>query len=293
MDRTQLYQFTEPREILAQIFQEKRGHNPNFSLRAWSRSLGFRNPSYLSDVMRGKIRLKPKLAIKIAKTLGISEDEQRYFEALVYHHNASDETEKEFFAATMRKYRPEILFEEVDESSFFTWAKSWLYFIADEVPALKDFKEDYGYLARRIGEDVTPQMMERALKDLEAQGILQRDAKGRLKKKQAFNVQPHDSREKLRLIYEKCGKKFTEKGVLARFEQPINETYFGFDPCPIRRSDIPKIIDWLRDTLRECRKFEAKPESGEDIFLFELSFFNLTPGNPVGAGGIEPPTPAV
>ncbi len=279
MEPGRLFQMEDPREILVQIFQEKKERNPSFSIRAWSRQLGFRNPSYLSEVLRGKIRLQPKLAMKISRSLDLPEEEKRYFEALVFLANANSDAEKNFFAATIKKYRPEIEFEKVEED-YLTWIKSWIYWLMDEIIFLKDFREDPATIARRIGPDVTPQMIELAIQDMLQHKLLERDAKGRLIRRHAHYIPERKTLRNQKLYFEKVGKKFSERGEAARLTQLPEEVYFRSMARPVRKKDIPKIRKALGDFCMSLRKFDPPQGSADEIFAIDLSFFKLTLGEP-------------
>lgn len=279
MESGKFFQQSDPREILVQIFQEKREKNPSFSLRAWSRQLGFRHPSYLSQVMRGKIRLQPKLAMKISRSLDISEEEKRYFEALVFYTNANTESEKEFFSATIKQFRPEKDLKEV-ESDYLIWIKSWVYWLMDEIIFLKDFRDDPAYLAKRIGHDVTPQMIALALKDMLEHGYVERGAKGRLVRPHVHYLPERDTLNKQKLYFEKVGKKFDERGEAARLMQPPNEVYFRSVARAIRRRDIPKIRERLNEFFLELREFDPRRGEADELFAFDIAFFKLTLGKP-------------
>ncbi len=274
-----LFQLKDPKEILIQIFQEKKERNQSFSIRAWSRQLGFKNPSYLSEVLRGKTRLQPELAMKIAHSLDIPDDEKKYFEALVFYHNANSESERDFFAAAIKKFRPEREFKKVEEN-YLHWAKSWVYWPIDEIIFLKDFREDPSSIAKRIGNDVTPQMVELAIRDMLAHKVLERDAKGRLIRSHINYIPERTTLQQQKLYYERVGKKFAELGAVARLTQPPEEVYFRSVARPFCKKDLPKIRKALRDFCNGLREFEPKQGSADEIFALDISFFRLTLGQP-------------
>ncbi|OGQ23184.1 MAG: hypothetical protein A3I05_02820 [Deltaproteobacteria bacterium RIFCSPLOWO2_02_FULL_44_10] len=275
-----LFQYTDPREILVQIFQDKKERNPAYSIRAWARQLGFKTPSYLSDVLRGKTPLKPELALKIARILDVPEDERRYFETLVFHASASSDGEREFYEATLKKYRPD---EQIKEFSndFFDRAKSWVYWLTDEMIFLKDFRENYAYLAKRIGDDVTPQMVEIAMKEEEEIGLLQRNNKGEIIRKERYWVPLRDTVRKQNIYHEKVRRKFAERAVDACTSQPPEETFFLSSARPIRKKDIPKIKEFLMQMIRDLtQEFQPKQGDADEVFAVDVSFFRLTLGEP-------------
>ncbi|PIR23654.1 MAG: hypothetical protein COV44_01660 [Deltaproteobacteria bacterium CG11_big_fil_rev_8_21_14_0_20_45_16] len=57
-----LFEFSEARDWLAEVFRQKKMKNSRFSLRAWSKQLGFSSSNMLSMILRKERRLGPETA---------------------------------------------------------------------------------------------------------------------------------------------------------------------------------------------------------------------------------------
>lgn len=73
-----IYQYTDIKEYLIGIFNEKKKRNPLFSLRSWSRFLGYNSPSYISQVLAGERTVNAGLVESICASEGLTEQESHY-----------------------------------------------------------------------------------------------------------------------------------------------------------------------------------------------------------------------
>ena len=175
----EVFQYKNPNEILARAFEEKKAKNPLFSIRSWSKHLGFKTPSYLADVLSGKRKLKPNLALRLSESLGLERDGKEYFETLVFLENAQSDSEREFYQRAIDRITPQgetrqIEFPVID----------WRDLHIEELPCLKDFKEDYEYLAKRTGLGHTAQALQLGIDRALKAGTLVRDKNGKIMRPQ-------------------------------------------------------------------------------------------------------------
>lgn len=97
----EVFSFENPVHYVLAAFEHKKKKNDRFSIRAWSKQLGFANPSFLSDVLRGRRKLQIGLAEKIAINLKLPEDQRRYFEILVLRLNSRSELERSVYSTVL------------------------------------------------------------------------------------------------------------------------------------------------------------------------------------------------
>jgi uncharacterized protein (TIGR02147 family) len=276
MKESAIYQYSDPREILVFLYQQKKNHNALFSLRAWSKKLGFRNPSLLSDIMNGKRRVTNEFALKISDSLELTTDEKRYFEALVFRANAKSDEERSFFQAALEKFRPQ------DRGHFFDLGQNpqishWYYGVLDEMPALQDFKQDYQYLAKRLGPEITPQTIEIALKELLRLGMLKEDDRGNIYRPQKNLYRPQSDEDKPEApMLRSFRRRFIEKAVSAMEEQPVRESVFKVYNMPIKMKDFPKIRMYLlEDVVDHLTDYEVS-KNADEVYCLNLQYFRIT-----------------
>ena len=278
MNNELIFRITDSKEILNISFEEKKRKNPQFSIRAWSKKLHFKNPSYLSEVLRGKRKMKPDFALRISSSLDLSEDGRRYFEALVFLENSTSQTEKEFYTSMLEKIRPQKQAERLDESvsSF----KTWVYFFMDDITLLKDFRDDPVYLAKRLGPDVSPHIVELALKDALRIGLIKKNNRGKYERTKIAFIATNSPEERER-AYEQYKKASWKRAEEAYLTQPIEKTRFAHFYLPIRKESFETIRQYLDEVRADIRKrFEATPGTAEEIYALELNLYKITLGDP-------------
>src|SRR3989338_5406897 len=143
------YKFTDPREFLASVFKEKQRKNPKFSLRSWSKQLGFQSPSVLSMVLRGERKLQLDRLTKIADALSLSILEKQYLQVLNLYSNATKSSEKQLYADLLNQIRPDQEFSTLHLDQF-RLISDWYHFAIYEMVDLKDFKLDYDFISQKL-----------------------------------------------------------------------------------------------------------------------------------------------
>lgn len=83
LEPTDVYGYEDYRGFLRDRFAELQARNPAFSQRGLARKAGIANPGFFNEVIKGRRRLSPAAALKMAGGLDLSPGETEYFSALV------------------------------------------------------------------------------------------------------------------------------------------------------------------------------------------------------------------
>lgn len=122
----------EWREFLAREFSERKSRNPNYSLRAYAKALDL-SPAHLSLILAGKRKVKPKSAMVLAQTLGLTPGE-------VVHWSTGSKKLK-------------VASRELSTEEFYPISE-WYYFA---IRGLADFKDNVAsakWIAGKLGLDL-------------------------------------------------------------------------------------------------------------------------------------------
>jgi len=144
----ELFSFSDPIEFLSACFQKRRSLNPRYSLRAWSRQLGYNTPSYLAQVMKGERTLKPELAEKMSSHLRLSKKQKRYFDLLVILKNERVASQRAFLQKLLMKTAKEKDFSWQQIDAFHAMSK-WYHVAILEMVELKDFDPTPSAICKR------------------------------------------------------------------------------------------------------------------------------------------------
>lgn len=125
--------------ILKGVFFKRQSKNPNYSLRAFAKSLGISHTS-LSFIFSGKRDINPKFVSKVVDKLDLNFRQRKLFLAEHSHtiNNSSSEAE------------PAEEFNMIDHDKF-SMISEWQHYAILTLLETKDFKMDYSWIAKRLG----------------------------------------------------------------------------------------------------------------------------------------------
>lgn len=100
-----IYQYTDYRRLLKDLFSELKRRNPRFSYRVFNRLAGIKSSSFLKLVMEGKRNLAEEGIAKVIRGFRLVEAEARHFELLVRFNQAKTEVEKDVYSLGLNRSR--------------------------------------------------------------------------------------------------------------------------------------------------------------------------------------------
>jgi uncharacterized protein (TIGR02147 family) len=146
-----IFAFEDPVDYLNFTLRERQKDNPNFSLRAWARQLGYENPSYLSHVLKRERKLKMPLASRLATSLKLQGKPKKYFELMVLSQSSTTVEERQVYTGMLRGARPKRA-RAVNSLSveLFSMVSEWYHWAILDMPLLRGFRSDPAYIADRL-----------------------------------------------------------------------------------------------------------------------------------------------
>jgi uncharacterized protein (TIGR02147 family) len=102
--RPDVFQFVEYRVYLAEFVDWRLKGNSHFSKRAFSQKY-FGSTGILYEVILGRRDLGPKLRVRCAAALALTDKENEYFELLVQHNQAKQDLERNFLFERLSRFR--------------------------------------------------------------------------------------------------------------------------------------------------------------------------------------------
>ena len=270
-EKLSVFAFDDPVPFRRETLAAKKRRHPGFSLRAWSRQLGFRTPSYLSDVLSGHRPLRPALAARVAANLRLDGSEAERFDLLVLRSRARDPKERARYDRLLRRVplepRPNRL--TLDR---FALVAEWYHWVPLELVGLPDFRPDPRWLSRRLGDRVRPELVATGLRRLLRLGLVRKSADGRWERVEgvafAGDAVPSE-------CVRKHHRQFLEKAKRALDEQPTAERDFRGSTFVFS----PDRVEEARAVIREChRQLRALATSGgeREVYRFGTQLFRLT-----------------
>jgi uncharacterized protein (TIGR02147 family) len=266
-----VYEFQTASDFLKHVLLEKKHKNPLFSVRAWSKHLGFTSASMLASVLREDRRLKPALAIKIGRTLGLSEEERKYFEILALLENAQTLEEKAIYEDVLNFLRPRHEYLNVELEKF-KLISDWYHSVILEMINLKGFLGELNFITSRIIGGLPAVTLQKAVVRLRALGLLKvrRDGKWVRTPKEPYSGEDVPN-EAIRNHH----SQMLDRAKLAIAEQSVTERVFWGSSIAIRLSDFNKVEKLIQQFHRQVHKLESKGDADE-VYRLNTQFFKLT-----------------
>lgn len=229
--------------------------NPRYSRRAFARFLKL-SPGELSEILRRKRPITPKLILKVSRALGLSRGEVEHL-LLSAQHDPSRSS-----VSSTNLVVPEEIFEVVS---------TWYHFAILNLMDCQDFSWDPRHISARLGISIGQSIS--AMQQLQRVGLVELEKKGSGPARRADHVFTLDQipSQAIRSYH----SQMLEKAKEALIFQSVNDRDISGISFTCRRRDIVYIkrdIAKFQDEL--AAKYEARP--GEEVYHIEVALFRLT-----------------
>ncbi|HKP94456.1 MAG TPA: TIGR02147 family protein [Fibrobacteria bacterium] len=155
-----IFQYLEYRIYLADFVEWKQSGNAHFSKRAFSQKY-FGSTGILYAVIQGDRDLGPKLRVRCAAALALSEKENEYFDLLVQHNQARQDLERNFLFEKLSRFRNSKPWV-VAEKQYKYYAK-WYYAVVFSYFGLDKKKSTPKEIAAEIFPPLTEKQVQEAI----------------------------------------------------------------------------------------------------------------------------------
>lgn len=276
MSRSLIYNFVDPIEYLNFEFAYKQDKNPKFSLRSWSKQLGYKNPSLLSQILKHKRSLNLKNSSNFIRNLNLEGSAKRYFELLVLYKQSKSIEEKKIYLDLLEKQRPNSssALEQMSIDTF-RFISDWYHVAILELINLKDFKDNPLWIKKALGGSIPVTEIEKAIKRLINLNLIEVTKSNKLKRRKTSLILS-DS-EIVSEAINSYHKQMIEKAKSALDSQPLKERDFRGSTICIKSTDFNKIKDLIKKFHSEVVKFAISDNAiGDDVYHLSSQFFKLT-----------------
>lgn len=272
MNNTELFKFLDYRDFLRQHIEDKKKAAPQWSLAVWSRTLGLSSTSSLTKVLNGEREPGEKITHSLVSYFNFDHKEEIYFKDLVRLSKIkSDPRLKSVLIKEMGKLSPSEMIRLLDDKTF-SIIKDWYCLAIREMLRLKDFQEDPQWIAKRLAFSVSEEQIKKTLHILLQQGMIVRDAEGKL---QIGEGSLQTRNDKVSEAIQSYHNQMLEKAKEALLTQHILEREFTAETITINQSQIPEAKELIRKFKADfARLFEEA--QGDQTYQMQIQFFSLT-----------------
>jgi uncharacterized protein (TIGR02147 family) len=267
-----IYCHTDISDFLVAILSSIKSRNPQYSVRAWAKQLGYKNPSLLLDVLHRRRRVNTELRDRIAESLCLGEREREYFNTLGMVSRMKSEKERAILLEQLDQLRPDRSRTEL-KNAHFKFVQDWYCLVILEMTGLPDFRCDPSYIACRLRYKVSPQQVELAITNLKKLGLLVEHADASVGRAEGNPVLRDEvPSEAVRNHHRQMMIQARE----ALRELPIEERDFRSTKFAIRKNDIPAAKEIVKGFHKAMQKLSLKETAADEIYAFNTQLFSLT-----------------
>lgn len=270
--RPNIFNYTEPRTFLNDVFGYKNSLNPAFSARAWSKLMGFKAHTTLVYLLKGQRRIRPQHINSLLKGLRLEENEAQYFGNLVHFHNCSSDMELNYYETKLKSLHPQKEFSFVELEQFRS-ISNWHHMAILEMTLLNDFKNDPQWISQRLNNKITPAQVTDSIERLLNLGLLMEDD-GKLIKTQARLMTPKNrTSEAIRQHH----KQVLQLAYEATDKQNLDQRYYNSCAMTVDAKNLKEATDLIISFRSQMAKLMEKSQ-GDQTYQLSIQFFNLTDG---------------
>jgi uncharacterized protein (TIGR02147 family) len=159
----------------------------------------------------------------------------------------------------------------LDEAQFHLFSH-WRHIAVRELAALKGFRADARWVAKRLGKGVTEKEAEESLKLLATLGLIKRTANGFMQS----DVNITTSDEVRSLLVKNYHHQMIGMADAALDGLPASRRDISSITIPIHAKDFVKVKEQLQLMRKELLNLAAETGSGEDVVQVNIQLFPLT-----------------
>lgn len=265
-------------------FSARRLRNPGYSLRAFARDLAI-SPSHLSEVLRERENLSPRVAARLTTRLGLSKAEADLFIAEVEANFGRSLALKDAARVRLKDLRKRRNFAAVTQATFEA-ITNWYHFALLELfrlPQGRTVKDPAAWAARKLG-----------LNKIEIDGALQRLKNLNLLRNVGASYEPTNADvETSSNVSSAAVREFHEqilrKASLALHNQGVDQRSVNSLVLAFPREKYAEAAQALNDFCRQFNtQYSQDVTEADSVFCLGFQFFELTkPAADTGATDAE------
>jgi uncharacterized protein (TIGR02147 family) len=185
MNRPSVFEYSDYRAFLKEMFQYRKETTPGYSHRYFARMAGFAAPNFLKLVIDGKRNLTSASISQVAKGFKLKKQEREFFENLVYMNQAEDLAEKNHYYRKMIAMTPKSGIKKIDQAQYDYFSR-WYLPVIRELVVFGDRSQTAEQIAGRLDPPVRVKDVENAMDRLMQLGLIRKDDRGRWEQNEAL-----------------------------------------------------------------------------------------------------------
>ena len=259
---------------LIDFFNDKKKKNPAFSVRAFAKFLGFKNPTLINDILRNKRKPTIELALKLCGKCFYPKHKTDYLVKICEYERARNFEERAMIMGDLRKLLAHRTWKVYDLNQYDLIVQPHVLLIYSLL-ALKDFKPTIAYLNKRLRFKITQSQLTSALETLVKLNHVKLDKDGNYKYSNSNAVMAAGDAGVTSEITKRCHLNnmnlikdiFTE---IQPHERDVRSTTLA-----VNKADFKLIVAEIISAHQKIMNF-ASDENTEEVFIFSSQLIPIT-----------------
>lgn len=271
--RPNVYQYEDYRAFLKDFIKFLKETSRYFSMRSLAKKVGFGSPNYIQSIVSGKRNLSEASARKVGKAFKLSERETKFLLSLLAFNQAETEEERKKLYEKIINNKSYQRYRPVEKAQFEYFSK-WYLPVIREMVGLKEFREDYSWIASKLYPRITADQAQAAIRTLRSLGLLERDDNDNLVQASP-SVTTGSQVDSLHVL--KYHESILQKANHSLMNLDVNQREFRSLLLTCRKEDfqeIQQLIFEMRDKLLE--RFPESTEDSDQVYSVSVQLFPMT-----------------
>lgn len=269
--RPNIFEYSDYRKFLGESYTYFKAHFRQFSFRYFSRRAGFTSPNFLKLVIEGKRNLSADSVPRFADALKLSRAESEFFAHLVEFNQSKSPSLRAERARQMLQCKGFQKIHPLQQAEYAYYA-NWYYIPVRELALLPEFVEDAKWIAGKIFPAISEGEATKALRDLEALGLLTRRDGRLVQAQRSLNTDNEVSSSAIARYHKDMLSKAADSiEAVPRANREISAAC-----VPLSRAAAAKIKARIQEFRREILVIAAEDNSPETVYQINMQLFPLS-----------------
>ena len=173
-----IFNYTDYRKFLLDLFAEKKAHNPSFTYRHLAAEAGYKSAGFFTQVLQGKTNLSDEMTRKLCRAFSLAKREARYFGWMVRFNQADAHDQKKEYYRRMASFKKARV-KTIDPVLYDFYDKWYYSAIRAAIQYVRFTGSEYAELAKIVVPSITAGEAKRAIEVLLSLGLIVRGETGR------------------------------------------------------------------------------------------------------------------
>jgi uncharacterized protein (TIGR02147 family) len=269
MNLNSVYTYECPRQFLLDTFSTRKSQDEVFSIRKWSKEMGLKSHSLLTQMLQGKKKIKLRHVDILNSGINLNSQEKLFFQHLIQYSNADSIEEKELVSNYLSEINPggDFTTKDVDD---YRLISDWSYASILSVLDLSDFDGSIEDIHNRLKSKLTLADIKSKINRLKALGLVSGEDKLKATYKKT-TTKDDVANEGVKEYH----KQVAQLGIEAVDEVDLINREFQSYAVSLNSKNIHKFKSLIRNFIASV-DVESNNGPTDQVYQLNVQFFQLT-----------------